>query len=140
VNVNRSRDDLSWQRAGLGAGGRYTGRDYYGRRLTDPIAELPKPPMPGATARAVKVIGLVVALAGVAGWLWLVLAFVSSVGSGVFPDDLFGARLLGIPLGSGGLVAILVGSLLAAAGSWAAKSASQRVHWEPNRTDANRRV
>ena len=131
--ASRAQDNLSWQRAGLGPRGRYTGRDYYDRRLTEPTVGLPKAPTPGAAGRAVKVIGLVVALTGLAGWIWLILAFVRSVGAGTFPDDPFGARFAGIPLGSGGLVLILIGSALAAAGSWAARSARERVRWETDR-------
>src|SRR4051812_49028970 len=104
VTVARAyQENLSWQRSDLGTRGRATGRDYYDdRRLTEPFRELPRPPAPGAGGQALKVVGLVVALAGVAGWLWLILAFVSAVGAGTLPDDPFGTRLAGIPLGSGG--------------------------------------
>lgn len=122
------QDNLSWQRTDFGNGGRYAGRDYYDGRTNGASVELPKPSVaPGATGRALKVVGLVVALAGVAGWLWLILAFVSAVGAGTLPDDPFGARLAGVPLGSGGLVAILVGSCLATVGSWLARSVRRRV-------------
>jgi hypothetical protein len=123
-----NQDNLSWQRTDFGNGGRYAGRDYYDGRTNGASVELPRPSAaPEATGRALKVVGLVVALAGVAGWLWLILAFVSSVGAGTLPDDPFGTRLAGVPLGSGGLVAILVGSCLATVGSWTVRAAQRRV-------------
>ena len=122
------QDNLSWQRTDFGNGGRSTGRDYFDGRTNGASLDLPRPSAtPGATGRAIKVVGLVVALAGAAGWLWLILAFVSSVGGGILPDDPFGTRLAGVPLGSGGLVAILVGSCLATVGSWMARAVRRRV-------------
>ena len=125
------QDMASWQRADLGTGGRYTGRDYYDRTVAKPAISLPRSAAPGAVGRAVKVVGLVVALAGIAGWLWLILALLSAVGAGNLPDNAFSARLAGIPLGSGGLVAILIGGALALIGTLAERSARRRVRWEP---------
>lgn len=126
-----SHENLSWQRSGLRTGGRYTGRDYYRQPDEPTFDHLPRTGAAEATGRALKVVGLVVALAGIAGWVWLILAFVRSIGDGTMPDSPFGARLAGIPLGSGGLVAILVGAFLAVAGSWMIRLDRRRVRWEP---------
>ncbi|MFL6143325.1 MAG: hypothetical protein ACJ72N_15855 [Labedaea sp.] len=129
VAVDRAhQENLSWQRSGLGPSGRYTGRDYYDDRRASASVDLPARPVadPQATGRAVKVIGLVVAMAGVAGWLWMILAFVSKVGAGTMPDDPFGTRWAGMPLGSSGLVAMAVGGVIAAFGSWLARTARVR--------------
>ena len=129
VAVDRAyQENLSWQRSGLGPSGRYTGRDYYDDRRPGAQLDPSARPVadPQATGRAVKVIGLVVAMTGVAGWLWMILAFVSKVGAGTMPDDPFGTRWAGIPLGSSGLVAMVVGAVIAVFGSWLARTARVR--------------
>jgi hypothetical protein len=128
IIVRDRHDNLSWQRAGLGSSGRYAGRDYYDRRLTVPAVKLPKPVEPVATGRTLQVLGLLVALAGFAGWLWMVLSFVGAVGAGRMPDDPFGTRVAGVPLGIGGLIAIVLGGLLAVVGSWLARNAISRYY------------
>lgn len=118
------QENQSWQRVDLGAGGRYAGRDYYydrGRRSGAGRAVVPRD-----AARTLRVAGLVLVSAGVAAWVWLILAFVSAVGSGSIPDHPFDARVAGVSLGSGGLVAIVGGVLLATVGSWLARAAYLR--------------
>ncbi|HET9140119.1 hypothetical protein [Actinophytocola sp.] len=129
----RYRDNPSWQRSELRPGGRYAGRDYFDRRLTEPGEDLPNPipAPPGTAGRAVKVVGLVLLATGFAAWLWLLLALVSAIGSGVLPNDPFGIRITGIPLGSGGLIAILVGGTIAVVGSGMERTAQRRIRWEP---------
>src|SRR5690348_4851769 len=87
------RDNLSWQRVDFG--GRHAGRDYFDRRVTGPAPQT-RPGQelapPGSTGRLLEVIGLIIALTGGAGWLWMILAFVSSVGAGQMPDDPWGTR------------------------------------------------
>jgi hypothetical protein len=125
-------DNMSWQRAGLRPGGRYTGRDYYDRRLTGPGQDLPAPipAPPGTAGRAIRVVGLVLLCAGLAAWLWLLLALASSIGAGTLPDDPLGTRVAGIPLGTGGLIAILIGGALAVVGHGMERAAQRRVRWE----------
>ncbi|HEU5470321.1 MAG TPA: hypothetical protein VFV67_06685 [Actinophytocola sp.] len=127
-DIRRRSDDNSWQRSDLRTGGRYAGRNYYDRKLTEPGEDLPTPAPPGAAGRAIRVIGLVLLFAGIAGWLWLLLALVSSFGDGILPDDPFGTRVTGVPLGSGGFILILVGGALAAIGHWMDRAA-RRVTW-----------
>ena len=127
----------SWQRSDLGSGGRYVGRDYYDdRRMFLPADDRDDRVVPGGAGRTITVLGLIVALTGGAGWLWLILAFVSSMGGGTIADHPFDTQVAGIHLGSGGLVAIIVGSLLAVAGSWltrASRSRYERAKWDPTR-------
>jgi len=82
--------------------------------------------VPGGAGRTLSVLGLIIALTGVAGWLWLILAFVSSMGGGNIAEHPFDTRVAGIALGSGGFVAIVIGSLLAVAGNWLARAARRR--------------
>jgi hypothetical protein len=119
---------VSWQRAALGTG---ASRDYYDNTDPDQDPDQPKPPAPGSVGRTVKLVGTVIALAGLAGWLWLILAVLAAMGTGNLSDDTLGARFIGIPLGSGGFDAVLLGGLLALGGSVAEKAARRRVHWEP---------
>jgi hypothetical protein len=127
------QENMSWQRSGLRPGGRYTGRAYYDRRLTDPGEHLPAPipAPPGTAGRAIRVVGLVLLCAGLAAWLWLLLALVSSIGAGTLPDDPFGTRVAGVHLGTGGLIAILIGGALAVIGYGMERTARRRVRWEP---------
>ncbi|HEV2782992.1 MAG TPA: hypothetical protein VGX25_26700 [Actinophytocola sp.] len=106
--------------------GRSTGRDYYDVRARRSNVAPIRPITSRDAARLLRVAGLTVIAAGAAAWVWLILAFVSSISSGDLPDDAFGARLSGIPLGSGGLVAIVAGVLLATVGSWLARAAYGR--------------
>jgi hypothetical protein len=130
------QDYESWQRSDLGPSGRYSGREYYDRRTILPEDDPADRVTSGGAARAVAVLGLIVALTGVAGWLWLILAFVSSMGGGTIADHPFDTQVAGIHLGSGGLVAIIVGSLLAVAANWfarASRSRYERSRWDPTR-------
>jgi hypothetical protein len=121
------QDHQSWQRNDLGSHGRYAGREYYdGRRGGRPNARPVRTVVPWDAGRALRVGGLVLLSVGVAAWVWLILAFVSSIGAGTIPDHPFGDRLSGIPLGSGGLVAIVLGTLLATVGSKLARAAYDR--------------
>ena len=120
-------DSQSWQRSDFGSGGRYVGREYYGRRTAVPEeGGADRVVVPGSAGRTLAVLGLIVALTGVAGWLWLILAFVSSMGGGNISDHPFDTRVAGIPLGSGGFLAIIIGSALALAGNGLAKAARRR--------------
>jgi hypothetical protein len=124
-----SPDYESWQRSDLG-------REYYDQRTILPEDDRAYRVVPGGAGRTLTVLGLIVALTGGAGWLWLILAFVSSMGGGRIADHPFDTQVGGIQLGSGGLVAILIGSLLAIAGTWltrAARSRYERAKWDPTR-------
>jgi hypothetical protein len=58
------------------------------------------------------------------------------MGGGTIADHPFDTRVAGIPLGSGGLVAIIIGTLLAVAGNWSAKASRsrfERAKWDPTR-------
>jgi hypothetical protein len=132
-------DNLSWQRVDFG--GRHAGLDYFDRRVTGPAPQTrlgPEPSSPAGFGRLLEVVGLIIALTGGAGWLWMVLAFVSSIGAGNMPDDPWGTHLAGIPLSTGGLVAILIGGLLAAIGSSVTRivrGRTGRIHWvDPNQS------
>jgi hypothetical protein len=116
-------DHQSWQRSDMGTGGRYAGRDYYDKRTTVPDDRVA---VPGSAGRTLTVLGMIVALTGVAGWLWLVLAFVSSMGGGNISEHPFDTRVAGIPLGSGGFLAIIIGCALALAGNWLTKATRRR--------------
>jgi len=131
------RSVLFWQRADSRSGGRDSARDYEPEPaglVLETRSPLRNPPAPEATGRTLKVVGLVMVSAGVAGWLWMILALVSSVGAGTLPDDPFGTRLAGIPLGSGGLFAIVVGGVLAAVGSRLVRTARERAYRSAWRT------
>lgn len=126
------RENEYWQRSDLGRG-RSTGREYYNNDIRADNRALPsvqdpavRVATPGSAGRTLTKAGIAIALAGAAGWLWLILALLSSVGSGDIPDDAFGTRLGGIPLGSGGLIAIIIGVLLVVTGTWLAKAANRR--------------
>jgi hypothetical protein len=124
------RDNESWQRTDLGLGGRHAGREYYEHRgMAIEASSVDRVVTPGNAGRTLTKVGIGLALAGAAGWLWLILAFVSSVGRNNVPDDAFGTRLGGIPLGSGGLVAVILGILLAVTGIWLAKAARRRTYF-----------
>jgi len=129
-------DHQYWQRSDLGGGGRYAGREYYDQRTILPDDDRANREEPGGAGRTITVLGLIVALTGLAGWLWMILAFVSSVGANHIADHPFSTRVAGIPLGSGGFVAILIGSLLAIAGHWLARAARSR--YERARQDPTR--
>ena len=120
-------DHQSWQRTDLSVGGRYTGRDYYDQRMSVPEDDgVERVVVPGGAGRTLTVLGLIIALTGVAGWLWLILAFVGSMGGGNIAEHPFDQRVAGIALGSGGFLAIIIGSVLALAGNWLAKAARRR--------------
>lgn len=124
-----SQDNESWQRSGFGSGGRYAGREYYDGRMVLPEDEpAVRVIAPGGGGRILTVLGMIVALTGAAGWLWLILAFVSAVGAGNIADDPFGTRVGGIPLGSGGFLAITIGVLLVLAGNWLTRAARSRYY------------
>lgn len=126
----RAFDDYeSWQRSDLG-------REYYDRRTARPMDNRAGRVVPGSAGRTITVLGMIIALAGAAGWLWLVLAFVSAVGAGTIADHPLRTEVSGIPLGPGGLVAILLGSALAVVGNGLAKAARRR--YERARQDPTR--
>jgi hypothetical protein len=132
------RDNESWQRTDLGRSGRYTGREYYDDRGTQAAEDyrVDRVATPGSAGRAITRLGIVIAVAGGAGWLWLILALLSAVGAGNLPDDAFGTRVGGISLLSGGFTAILIGVGLAVVGRWVATAAgrrSERAKWDPLR-------
>lgn len=133
-----SLENESWQRSDFGNGGRYAGRMYYDGRTNPPQDDrADRDSMPGGSGRILSVLGLIVALTGAAGWLWLILAFVSAVGAGTVADHPIGTRVGGIPLGSGGFLAITTGILLVLAGNWlsrAARSRYYRVKTDPTRS------
>src|SRR5690349_1694241 len=109
-------DHQYWQRSDFSSGGRYTGRQYYDQGTTEPEDDrVDRVAEPGSAGRTITVLGMIIALAGGAGWLWLILAFVSSVGANHIADHPFSTRVAGIPLGSGGFLAILIGTLLVGA-------------------------
>jgi hypothetical protein len=115
----------------LGPGGRNAGREYYDHRgLAASVSDndTDRVVTPGGAGRMLTMVGFGLAIAGAAGWLWLILALLSSVGRNDIPDDAFGTRLGGIPLGSGGLIAIILGVLLAVTGNWLAKAARRRTY------------
>ena len=123
------QDNESWQRSDFGTGGRYTGRVYYDGRTVLPeddpaVRVIP----PGGGGRILSLLGMIVALTGAAGWLWLILAFVSSVGAGRIEDHPFGTRVGGIPLGSGGFLVITIGVLLVLAGNALSRAARRRYY------------
>jgi hypothetical protein len=129
-------DHQSWQRSELGPGGHNTGREYYDQRTILPDDDRADRVIPGGAGRTISLLGLIIALTGGAGWLWLILAFVSSMGGGKIDEHSFDTRVAGIPLGSGGLLAIIIGGLLAVAGSWlarATRSRYERAKWDPTR-------
>lgn len=130
-------DNPSWQRSDLGPGGRYTGREYYDQSTIVPEDNRADRVLPGGAGRTLSMLGSIVALTGVAGWLWLILAFVSSMGGGTIAEHPFDTQVAGIPLGSGGLFAIIIGSLLAVAGNSLTRVARrryERAKWDPSRT------
>jgi hypothetical protein len=125
------QDYESWQRSDLGPG-----REYYDRRTILPEDDRAGRVPPGGVGRTITVFGMIVALTGGAGWLWLILAFVSSMGGGKIAEHPFDTRVAGIALGSGGLLAVVIGILLALAGaglSRAARSRYERAKWDPTR-------
>ncbi len=132
------RDNESWQRTDLGRGGRATGRQYYDDRGVRIAADdrVDRVVTPGSGGRTLTRFGIGIAVAGAAGWLWMILAFLSAVGAGNIPDDAFGTRVGGISLLSGGLTAIIIGVALAVIGGWLARAAgrrSERPRWNPLR-------
>jgi hypothetical protein len=125
------QDYESWQRSDLGPG-----RAYYDRRTILPEDDRAGRMLPGGVGRTITVFGMIVALTGGAGWLWLILAFVSSMGGGIIAEHPFDTQVAGIALSSGGLLAIIIGTLLAVAGmglSKAARSRYERAKWDPTR-------
>jgi hypothetical protein len=131
------RDYESWQRSDLG--------EYYDSRTLLPedvtasaaSANHADRVPSGGVGRTITALGTIVALTGGAGWLWLILAFVSSMGGGTIAEHPFDTRVAGIALGSGGLLAIVIGSLVAVAGTWlsrAARSRYERAKWNPGRS------
>lgn len=125
-------DSQYWQRSDLGSGGRYAGREYYDNPTSLPEATggADRVAVPGGAGRTLSVLGLIVALTGVAGWLWLILAFVSSMGGGNITEHPFDTRVAGIALSSGGFLAIIIGCALALAGNWLTKAARRRYERE----------
>lgn len=133
-NGRVSQDYESWQRSDLG--------EYYDSRTMLPkdvsaASAVSAGRVPaGGVGRTITALGTIVALTGGAGWLWLILAFVSSMGGGTIAEHPFDTRVAGIALGSGGLLAIIIGSLVAVAGTWlskAARSRHERAKWNPGR-------
>lgn len=132
------RDNESWQRTDLGRGGRATGRQYYEDRGVRPVEDnrVERVATPGNAGRTLTRFGIGIAVAGAAGWLWMILAFLSAVGGGTLPDNALGTRVVGISLLSGGFTAILIGVGLAMIGSWLSRAAgrrSERTNWNPFR-------
>src|SRR6266511_2156758 len=105
-------DHQYWQRSELASGG----REYYDQRTVLPDDDRADRVVPGGAGRSITLLGLIIALTGGAGWLWLILVFVSSMGGGKIAEHPFDTQVAGIPLGSGGLLALVIGGLLAVAG------------------------
>ena len=91
--------------------------------LDDPMDELFKG---RGVGRSLMAIGLLIALAGFGGWMYLILSGGASLADGHHPVDAFSVELFGVPAAMVAFGSFLVGGVIASVGKGMSKAARER--------------
>jgi hypothetical protein len=145
VNIGRDNraagrdyhDNRAWQHVD-NRGGHIAGRDYHDRRAyvrhgdQYDIQAGPSDPFDAMASgrgvgRALAAIGMLIALAGFAGWAWIILSAMTSFGPDTVDQNPFAKTVgPGVPLAPVSFALAAVGGVLAAIGAAMAKAARRR--------------